>query len=189
MARFNAKVMDNVYRGDYVECLVAEALGTGWHLNSDKEWGWSAWDSQQESSGARLEIKQSAARQLWDGDGSAPKRNASFDIKPREGYWAQDGSRWIEYPEPMRAADIYVFAWHGEREHGIADHRDADQWLFHVVAEPDLPPGQKTIVLSKVRPLSRCCRFAELRRTVERSLPVESRLKKTLERSFGVQER
>lgn len=186
---FDMPVMGNVDSGMYVEYLIAESLGPCWRSTALESGWWAAWDCEHVQSGARLEIKQSTARQLWDGDGSAPKRHPSFDIKPRKGYWTQDGSRWIEYPEPMRAADIYVFAWHGEREHGIADHRDADQWLFRVVAEPDLPPGQKTIVLSKIRPLSRCCGFADLRQTVEFSVPVESKLKKTLERSFGVQER
>ena len=30
--RFETNVMDNVYRGDYVECLVALALGDSWDL-------------------------------------------------------------------------------------------------------------------------------------------------------------
>ena len=32
MRRYDTPVMNNVYRADYVECLVAWALGTDWKL-------------------------------------------------------------------------------------------------------------------------------------------------------------
>lgn len=186
--RFDCKVMDNLYRGDYAEYLVGEALAPDWRLTWSLGWGWAPWDCEQELSGARLEVKQSAARQSWDGDGPVRRRYPAFDIAPRTGYWTQDGSRWIEFPKPMRAADVYVFAWHGEREHGVADHRNVGQWRFHVVAEPDLPPDQKTIALSSVRSLAPDCGFADLHRVVQHALPAKDRLKQALESSFGARE-
>ncbi len=187
--RFDTAVMDNLDRGIYAECLVREALGSDWRLTWASGWDWAPWDCEHRHTGVRLEIKQAAARQSWDRDGTARRRRPSFDIAPRTGYWARDGSAWIPFPEPVRPADVYVFAWHGRREHGVADHRDAGQWRFHAVAEPDLPPGQKTPALSVVRKLAPDAGFADLRYAVECAVPAERKLKKTLEPWPGEQRR
>lgn len=53
MRRYDTRVMSNVYRADYVECLVVLALGTDWWLTWKRCWDWAAWDIQH-ISGARL---------------------------------------------------------------------------------------------------------------------------------------
>ena len=126
MRRYDTPVMSNVYRADYVECLVALALGTDWWLTWERGWDWAAWDIQH-TSGARLEVKQAAARQSWDREKRAPSRSPRFDVAPRTGYWAKDGNQWVG--SPGCPADIYVFAWHDERREGYANHRDPRQWL------------------------------------------------------------
>ena len=141
MRRYDTPVMDNVYRADYVECLVTFTLGADWWLTWTHGWDWAAWDCQH-TSGARLEVKHAAARQPWDRETLARRRSPSFDIAPRTGCWTQDG-RWVD--SPGRPADLYVFAWHDERRDGYTDHRDANQWLFFVVVEQDLPKNQKRI--------------------------------------------
>ena len=162
LRRYDTPVMNNVYRSDYVECLVETALAPEWWLAWTRGWDWAAWDCQH-TSGARLEVKQAAARQSWDREALAPRRSPRFDIASRTGYWPQDGM-WVD--SPGRPADIYVFAWHDERREEYADHRDAGQWLFFVAAERDLPANRKHIGLSGLRVLAPACRITELRRAV-----------------------
>ena len=168
MHQYDTAVMNNVHRAAYVECLVAFTLGTDWCLTWTHGWDWAAWDCQH-TSGARLEVKQSAARQSWDRETPARRRSPQFDIAPRTGYWTQDGSRWVD--SLGRPADLYVFAWHGERRDGYADHRDPDQWLFFVVAERDLPKSRKRIGLTRLKAIVSPCCIANLKRKVENVCP------------------
>ena len=48
---------------------------------------------------------------------------------------------------------MYIFAWNGEYDEDIADHRDTGQWKFFVVSARELP-DQKSIGLG---PLRRLC--------------------------------
>ncbi len=169
--------MDNVYRADYVECLVAFTLEADWWLTWTHGWDWAAWDCQH-TSGVRLEVKHAAARQSWDRETLARRRSPSFDIAPRTGYWTQEG-RWVD--SPGRPADMYVFAWHDESRAEYADHRDANQWLFFVVAEQDLPKNQKRIGLTGLKAITSPCRIAGLKRAVESACSARGALKAALE--------
>lgn len=177
MRRYDTLVMSNVYRADYVECLVVHALGTDWWLTWERGWDWAAWDIQH-TSGARLEVKQAAARQSWDREERAPYRSPRFDVAPRTGYWTEDGSRWVD--SPGRPADIYVFAWHDERREGYANHSDPCQWLFFVVAEQRLPKNRKSIGLTGLRAIVSPCRIADLKHVVESACPAQAHLKAAL---------
>ena len=171
--RYSGPVMNNVCRGDYVECLIAWALGDDWRLTWMDGWDWAAWDCEHTSSGARLEIKQSAARQTWDKGTTVPRRKPAFDIAPCTGYWTREGD-WIE--RPGRQADIYIFAWHGG-EGDQADHTDSRQWCFFVVAEKELPQVQKSIGLSGLKEIATPCGVSDLRTAVEIVCPVDQECK------------
>lgn len=135
--KLNIPIMENNWRGEYVEQLVLQALGSGFrHLGGD----WAGWDIEQET-GLRIEVKQSAARQTWTGDDKP--FHGRFDISPRKGRY--EGAKWVS--EQGRAADLYVFAWHGVTDPAVADHRDPEQWIFRVVPSTRLPL-QKTIAQS-----------------------------------------
>ena len=173
--RYDRPIINNTQRGDYVECMISFALeAAGWRLTSEDGWDWAAWDCEHPASGARLEIKQSAARQSWDGALARPRRSPSFDIAPRQGYWPRQGAPWVA--GTGRPADIYVFAWHGEvGQH--ADHRDAAQWRFFVLAERALPARQKTIGLGKLENIANHCGIAGLERAVGEACPPYGDLK------------
>ena len=109
-------------------------------------------------------MKQSAVIQDWHRPGDRLNRGR-FDIAARTGRW--EGSKWIA--APGRAADIYVFAWHGIEDFARADHRDAKQWRFHVVNAPRLPP-QKTISLTGVAGLTTPVSIDEVKASIETSL-------------------
>ena len=174
IGRYDQRIMNNVQRGDYVECMIATALGPDWRLTSEEGWDWAAWDCEHTASATRLEIKQSAARQSWDRGSDTPRRNPGFDIRPRKGYWPKDGGPWVT--GPGRPADVYVFAWHGEADE-LADHRDVTQWRFFVVAERFLPSGQKSVGLRGLESIAVPCSIGELARAVEKACPPRKNLK------------
>ena len=151
MERFyGGPLINNVYRGDYVEEMILSALGEQWKPIG----GWGGWDLERDD-GIRLEVKQSAALQSWHAAASAGKPSpSSFDIAPRGGYYTDstDAGRWITVEVPVRSADIYVFAWHPEKAPDIADHRRAEQWEFYVVRESELPPKPQDHKTQKIGP-------------------------------------
>lgn len=165
LSPYKRAVMNNVDRAYFVECLIAVALGKQWQLTSQNNWDWAAWDIESDD-GVRLEVKQAAARQSWDGKAQTRKRNPRFDIAPRTGYWPRDGGQWVPADKNRRVAQIYVFAWHGENKAKLCDQRNTEQWLFYVVREEHLPPGQKSIGLTALQELVAPCRIGELRNTV-----------------------
>ena len=142
---YQAPVMNNVHRSEYVEAIVAVALAEyGWSRTTP----WDSWDFVHESK-FRMEVKQSAAAQGWGGRATSPPR---FDIRARSGYW-DESSRWRS--SPGRHAHVYVFAWHGGAGES-ADQREPMSWQFYVILERDLP-DQKTIGLSVIRRLVEPC--------------------------------
>lgn len=141
METFDRPVMQNSLRSMYVEEQVGVHLGDDWeHVGAD----WCGWDFKS-TTGVRLEVKQSAAKQSWIQD--RPSRG-SFDIRPRTGRY--EGPEWVA--GVGRFADVYVFAWHGRWEE--ADQRDEHQWQYYVVPTRSLPLTQKTIRLSVVEKLA-----------------------------------
>ena len=137
--------MNNVHRSDYVEAIVALACeDSGWKRMTP----WDLWDFEHESK-VKLEVKQSAAAQGW---GAESKSSPRFDIAARQG---------------GRHADVYVFAWHGERGE-TTDQREPDAWEFYVVRERELP-DQKTIGLNAIQGLAASCGIENLALTVERA--------------------
>ena len=166
MKRFyGRRLINNVYRGDYVEEMILSALGEQWKPFG----GWGGWDLERDD-GIRLEVKQSAALQSWHAAASAGKPSrSSFDIAPRGGYYTDstDAGRWKKVDIPVRSADIYIFAWHPENARDIADHCRAEQWEFYVVRESKLPPKpQKTKTqkrsISTVKKLAAAVTYDEL---------------------------
>ena len=138
---YNQCLINNAERGVYVEHMIALALEEmQWCLT----WPWASWDLQHPD-GARIEVKQSAARQSWHEVTPPPPHSAvRFGInKPSQSYFSEDGKNVKTLRQ--RQADLYVFAWHPEK--GLkndrrllrADHRRPDQWKFFVVPEKCLP--------------------------------------------------
>ena len=72
MGRYAGPIMNNVCRGDYVECMVGSALGANWRLTWLDGWDWAAWDCEHPRSGARLEINQAGRGATNMGQGADP---------------------------------------------------------------------------------------------------------------------
>lgn len=158
--RFYQKpLIENVYRSDYMEHLIAQALGEDWSLTP----AWKSWDLEHRRTQMRLEVKQSAALQTWT-EPPIPKdrpRRPRFDIAPRSGYYRNGGTDWVE-TLPRRQAHLYVFAWHPENDAAAADHRCPAQWRFYVVPEHRLRRRQKSIGLRTLVRLTKPCGYDEL---------------------------
>ena len=169
--RYERRVMNNVDRGTFFECMVAALLGAEWGLTWILGDDWLPWDIEHAPSQAKIEIKQSAARQSWHPPNMPNARPPRFDIAPRQQYSPKEG-RWID--KRMRAADLYIFGWHPEAREELADHRDPVQWEFIVVPTEKLPVGQKTIGLTSLRHLGESARWDSLASTVERMLAARS---------------
>ncbi len=137
-------VVGNAFRGTLVEAILAGVLEPEWQWRAD---GWGSFDFEGPN-GIGLEIKQSAARQDWHDETCKPAKGR-FDIAARTGRW--DGKDWVT--APGRAASIYIFAWHPIFAPDVADHRDPDQWQFHVVPT-GLLPAQKSIGLAGIQALA-----------------------------------
>ncbi len=179
---YEQRIISNVERGAYVECMIELVLRErhpAWRLTDT----WDSWDLEDGKSGARIEIKQSAA---WNPFSKKPG-GGKFNIEPHSGYFARDGA-WIP-TSLQRHADLYVFAWHPEEDPDIADHRRPDQWTFFVVAEQRLPQETPLAKAIGVKALTRLttdscdddglaevCDFDALATTVVRAVQVlESR--------------
>lgn len=163
---FGKPLVDNAIRSIISEAIVDAALGEGWTWCSG---AWAKCDFLHED-GTRLEVKQSAALQVWHRPGDKPSRG-QFDIAPRKGYY-DDGSLWVDYIG--RNADLYVFAWHPVSDPTVADHRDPNQWEFFVVPEPLLSREGKTISLSSVRRLADPVNAVQLDEAVSKRLKGKS---------------
>ena|SRR5271165_1778441 len=113
---FGKAVVENSNRGLVAEIIVEAAIGPEWELCSGD---WGGWDFEYVSDRARrFEVRQSAALQTWLP--SKKPKHPRFDIRVKKGYYK--GAEWI--PHPGRHAQIYVFAYHAERDRVVADHRD-----------------------------------------------------------------
>ena len=149
---FGQPIVRNDLRGELVEEMVAMALEPDWEgCGSD----WAACDLVRPADGLRIQVKQSAALQSWTKP-EGPKPRPCFSIASKTGRY--EGAVWT--PGAGRNAEIFIFAWH-DRTDEEADHRDAGQWQFFVVAERDLP-DQKSISLSTLRRLAELVSFDEL---------------------------
>jgi hypothetical protein len=142
---FGSPILRNDLRGEVVEEIIALALEPQWTLCSGD---WAAYDLIHPTSGLRVQVKQSAARQTWH-KGECPPPKPRFSIAEKTGR-LEAGDQWIA--QRSRNADIFVFAWH-PLTGDDADHRQPDQWLFYIVPEMTLPQ-QSSVSLAGVTRLA-----------------------------------
>lgn len=160
---FTGRVVQNNFRGEVVETIVAAALGDSWQHCSD---GWAGWDFQRkELSGRvlRLQVKQSAALQTWT---QSKKSTPTFRIAEVSGYYREDG---LWEKNKGRHAEIYIFGWHGDSSKS-ANQYDPMQWIFYVIPTLAIKnENRKSIPLSDVKKLVVDVKFDELRSAVEQA--------------------
>lgn len=159
---YDRPVMDNRERGAYAEQLVASALDRSWR------WvglGWHPWDFERGSGERRLriQVKQSAAKQIWVPRG-VKTRSFSIPIRKKPSFFERDNpGEHIE--EKGHFCEIFVFAWHGVAG-ASCDQRDPCQWAFYVVPEA-LFRDRSVVRLEDVRNASLAHSWFELNEVVE----------------------
>lgn len=162
---YDRPLMSSVRRGDYVEGMVVHALGAEWRWCS-LDWIGKPWDLER-NDGARVIVKQAAALQPGDSEADMPPpRTPVFAIAPLREQSAKGhkGGDPEGYP-PARPADVYVFAWHPERDLDRADQRCPEQWRFFVAPESRLTeqyPTQNTIRLMPLARIAAAADYADL---------------------------
>lgn len=156
-ALLSAPLVNNAFRGMLVEAMLAQVLEPEWRWCSAD---WASHDFDR-ADGLKLEVKQSAALQSWHEPRLRPNRGR-FDVKARTGRY--EGAHWIA--EAGRAAQIYIFGWHGLTNPTVADHRDPSQWQFYALKAVDLPE-QTTIALSRIATMSEAFSINEIASKIE----------------------
>jgi hypothetical protein len=111
----NRRVVQNNFRGEVVEQIVAEALGETWCHCSE---GWWAWGFERTfGEKIRIQAKQTAALQSWDLDvnyeKAVRKTPPYFRVAKTGPYYPVDGTspirlKWCASPD--RHSEIYLFA-------------------------------------------------------------------------------
>jgi hypothetical protein len=162
---FDQKLIGNQYRSAFIEAMIEDYLKPhGWRYVGDS---WGGWDFERGEPGEhRLEVKQSAACQTWSMARNL-KTRGTFDIAPRTGYFYEQAAKYAAMEVPDRCAQTHVFVWHPIGDEERADHRNPDQWEFYVVSAAQLPRGQRTIALSKIKAMAKPVKLAALSVTVE----------------------
>jgi hypothetical protein len=142
---YSSSILNNSHRGDVVEMMVLAALGSEWSFVG---LGWHPWDLQRGTGTDRLriQVKQSAALQLW---GPTKKRVLSLNWSDNPpSYFARDNPGETIESEGW-FCDIFIFGLHQELDPTKVDQVDPRQWKFLIIPICDLKKGAKSISLTK----------------------------------------
>ncbi len=155
-------LVSNATRGVLAEFIVAKALG----ISTDGvRTEWDAYDLETDS-GIKVEVKSSGYIQSWSQERFS---TISFGVKATRP-WDATTSRMAD--EPMRTADVYVFAVLKHRDQPTLDPTDLAQWDFYVLPTSVLNArkrSQHSITLPSLRKLAAAVSFAELKGAVHQA--------------------
>jgi hypothetical protein len=118
----SSDLISNATRGRLAEFLVAKALGVAEGIRTE----WDAFDFLLPS-GVKVEVKSCGYLQSWRQLKLSP---ISFKIRPTRA-WNEAARSYA--PDPMRQADLYIFALLAHQDKSTVDALDIDQWHFYVV--------------------------------------------------------
>ena len=163
---YSQRILNNAHRGDFVELMVLDALGPDWrHVGL----GWNLWDLQRGKGQdrTRIQVKQSAARQLW-----GKTKHMTFQCR-----WRDAAPSYIKRDFPDEAlenqgwfCELFVVGMHLVDDLAECDQTDPAQWQFMVVPTRELVSGQNSIPLSKAVGRWPLVSLSELKPTVDTKL-------------------
>lgn len=149
---FTPRVLNNSHRGDVVEMMVLAALGPEWRFVG---LGWHPWDLQRGTGASRIriQVKQSAALQLW---GATKRPSITFGwSKKAPSYFARDNPG-EEIELEGWFCDVFVIGVHQDDDQDTVDQVDPRQWGFLVLAKVDLPARCNSMTLTKALKSGNC---------------------------------
>ena len=163
---YKARIINNAHRGNVVEAMVLAALGPKWRLVG---LGWHPWDLQRGTgkSRVRIQVKQSAALQLW---GKTKNQSLQFGWKRNPpSYFKRDNPH-----EPIEAegwfCDVFIFGVHQGTNPKTVQQTDASQWEFMVIPTSDLKKGTNSMVLTRALERWPLISWHDLSATVETAI-------------------
>ena len=142
---FTPRILNNSHRGDVVEMMVLAALGPEWKFVG---LGWHPWDLQRGSgpNRVRIQVKQSAALQLW---GATKRLGITFGwSKKPPSYFARDNAG-EEIELEGWFCDVFVVGIHQSTDPATVDQVDPRQWKFLVISSSDIPARCNSMILAK----------------------------------------
>jgi hypothetical protein len=142
--QFGGPLMQNDFRGIWIEYAVAQALGDGFKVVGQD---WHAWDVQSGESEQefperiRIQVKNTSRTQTWN-ERTGVLSECRWSLKRRNKPNFFDTNNPGVPCEPYGfLCDAFVLCCHPEDEWGKANHRDLDQWDFYVLpVTSDLSP-------------------------------------------------
>ena len=142
---YTAPILNNAHRGDVVEMMALAALSPEWKFVG---LGWHPWDLQRGTGNgrARIQVKQTAALQLW-GKTRKPALSFGWSSKPPS-YFKRDNPD-EEIESEGWFCEVFVFGVHQDSNRATADQVDSRQWKFLVIPTCDLRKGTNSMVLTK----------------------------------------
>lgn len=144
---YSDSILNNSHRGDIVEIMLLEALGSDWELVG---LGWHPWDIETSVGGKRirLQVKQCAALQLW---GPTKKMQLSFPWSKKAPDYFERDNPGVEIENEGYLCDFFVIGLHLEDDPNKADQLNCDQWSFLVIPVEELHDlgCPQSMVLSK----------------------------------------
>lgn len=146
--------------------MTLAALGPEWkHVGL----GWHPWDLQrgQGAERIRLQVKQTAALQLW---GKSVNRTLQFGWKSNPPYYFERDNPGEAIEPEGWFCEGFVFGIHDGTDRERVDQVDPEQWSFLVIHVRDLHPRTNSMQLSKARDRWKAVPWKELRREVEERL-------------------
>jgi len=165
---FSGRVLNNSHRGDVVEMMVAMALGAEWCFVG---LGWHPWDLQRGAGDdrVRIQVKQSAALQLW-GPTKVPTVSLNWSARPPS-YFRRDNPDELIEAEGW-FCELFVVGIHSEKDAAIADQCDPQQWRFSVIPTPDLKEGAKSITVNRIIARWPPVEWGQLKQSVDKAVRV-----------------
>ena len=161
---FSDSVLNNSHRGDVVEMLVYSALAPDWDFVG---LGWHPWDLQRGTGADRLriQVKQSAALQLW-GKTKRPAISFGWSKNPPEYFERYNPGETIESEGWF--CEIFVIGVHQNDDPHTVDQVDPRQWSFLVIPTSDLKQGTNSMVLTKALSRWQPVDWISLKETVQK---------------------
>ena len=131
-------ILSNVNRSVFGEFIVAHALGVSAGLRVE----WNAFDI--EYNRRTIEVKTSGYCQRWS---QRALSLVTFDISKKIAWFAKTNTY---SKEQIRAADVYVFALHSQKDCSRANASDINQWCFYATLKSEIEGtflDQKSVAL------------------------------------------
>jgi len=150
------------------EHLVAQSLGIA---NGSVREEWAAYDLEARDK-TKIEVKSAAFIQSWQ---RKELSRISFNVSKKTA-WDRETNK--QGREPVRTADVYVFALLAHKDQGTINPLDVSQWELYVLPTKTLDKrkrSQHSITLPSLRKLTSPVKYFNLNRVVAEAAKLQKK--------------